>query len=63
MPERMYLNLCIPMYAPFSPMGLAQRNERELARLEENGNSHVRLQMGMEVDIIVLGQFGNIYRG
>ena len=58
----MYLNLCLPMHVPLIPTRLAKINERELARLEGNGNSHVLLLVGVEIDIIS-EQFGNIYLG
>lgn len=51
------------MHMPLVPIRLAKRNERELARLEGNGNSHVPLLVGLEIDIIVSEQFGKIYLG
>lgn len=51
------------MHVPLVPIRLAKRNERELARLEGNGNSHVPLLVGLEIDIIVSEQFGKIYLG
>lgn len=59
----MYLNLCLPVHVPLVPIRLAKINERELARLEGDGNSHVPLLVGVEIDIIVSEQFGNIYLG
>lgn len=40
--ERIYLNLCLPMHTPLSPI--------RLARLWGNGKSHVLLVVGEEMD-------------
>lgn len=45
------------------PIRLAKINEREPARLEGNGNSHVLLLVGVEINIVVSEQFGNIHLG